>query len=284
MLQTLCFVCFVSFAFGLGLVTPSSSPQPALKGENAVPLNISAWIGKRVVMVSAHPDDIEAGAGSTISLLTAQGTQVYYVIVTNGDKGCLSAICANWTSEQIAVARQSEATAAAAVLGVPASNVFLLDYEDGMVPTYPEVQLLQDLTAVLRRIRADVVMSWYPYPRFELIPSLGWGDLGYHPDHQAVGRMILQAHTQAGNQYVFPQLGAPYVVSEFYTWEFVQPQLYTELTPALLDLKIQAILQHKTQYPTAEAVKDYISNVQAMVAANTPGFTGTLAEGFRMFY
>jgi hypothetical protein len=42
----------------------------------AQPLPIQSWAGKRVMMVSAHPDDIEASAGGTIAQLTAQGTQV----------------------------------------------------------------------------------------------------------------------------------------------------------------------------------------------------------------
>mgnify|MGYP002395001001 CR=1 FL=1 len=38
---------------------------------NAVPLNFTKWQGKTVMMISAHPDDIEACAGGTIRLLTA---------------------------------------------------------------------------------------------------------------------------------------------------------------------------------------------------------------------
>eukprot|EP01116_Phalansterium_solitarium_P021546 TRINITY_DN6744_c0_g1_i2.p1 TRINITY_DN6744_c0_g1~~TRINITY_DN6744_c0_g1_i2.p1 ORF type:complete len:145 (+),score=2.18 TRINITY_DN6744_c0_g1_i2:76-510(+) len=81
------------------LVLPSSPSIPS-------PLNISNWIGKNVMMVSAHPDDIENCAGATVSLLTQLGIQVYYVIVTNGDKGCSADFCLNFTAPQIAVTRQ----------------------------------------------------------------------------------------------------------------------------------------------------------------------------------
>jgi hypothetical protein len=44
---------FAIFSFLLGV--NADVPQP---------LNISRWFGKRVLMISAHPDDIEASAGS----------------------------------------------------------------------------------------------------------------------------------------------------------------------------------------------------------------------------
>ena len=85
------------------------------------------------MFVAAHPDDIECGAGGLIRILTRQGTKVVYVITTNGDKGCGSPFCANYSSVQLAQARAGEAVGAAAVLGVPAQNVVLMDYEDGMI-------------------------------------------------------------------------------------------------------------------------------------------------------
>jgi LmbE family N-acetylglucosaminyl deacetylase len=129
----------------------------------------------------AHPDDIEACAGGLIASLTAQQTNVYYLITTNGDKGCSNQFCLNWTSEQIAVQRMGEAVAAAQILGVPSQNVILLDYEDGMMTSYPEVEIRSQIVGYIRSIKPSVVMTWYPYPNFLLVPSQGWADLGYHP-------------------------------------------------------------------------------------------------------
>jgi len=42
---------------------------------------------ERVMVVTAHPDDPEFGAGGTIARLVQEGRRVAYVIVTNGDKG-----------------------------------------------------------------------------------------------------------------------------------------------------------------------------------------------------
>ena len=42
-------------------------------GQTAQPLNITSWVNKTVMMISAHPDDIECTAGGTIKLLVDQG-------------------------------------------------------------------------------------------------------------------------------------------------------------------------------------------------------------------
>src|SRR4029450_7686029 len=42
---------------------------------------------ERVLVITAHPDDSEFGAGGTIAKLVKEGCEVSYVIVTNGNKG-----------------------------------------------------------------------------------------------------------------------------------------------------------------------------------------------------
>jgi hypothetical protein len=82
--------------------------------------------------------------------LRAQGTAVYFVIITNGNKGCGAQFCQNFTTDQIAscaaaflqpkpspssvthfTCRRQEALAAAASLGVSPSRVRMLGFEDG---------------------------------------------------------------------------------------------------------------------------------------------------------
>ncbi|NBR94318.1 MAG: PIG-L family deacetylase, partial [Actinobacteria bacterium] len=41
----------------------------------------------RVLVVTAHPDDVDFGAGGTIAQWTAKGISVSYCIATNGDQG-----------------------------------------------------------------------------------------------------------------------------------------------------------------------------------------------------
>ena len=73
---------------------------------------------------------------------------------------------------------------AAAVLNV--TDVVLMDYEDGMVTSYPEAQLREELAIYVRKYQPSVVMTWFPYPLFQLQPSLGWADLGLAVDFLVV--------------------------------------------------------------------------------------------------
>lgn len=42
-----------------------------------------------------------------------------------------------------------------------------------MVTSYPEVQIRRDLVQQIREIRPNVVMTWFGYPNFKLLPSAG---------------------------------------------------------------------------------------------------------------
>jgi len=44
-----------------------AAPSPATMPQ---PLNVTSWAGQTILMISAHPDDIEACAGGLVSLLT----------------------------------------------------------------------------------------------------------------------------------------------------------------------------------------------------------------------
>ena len=89
---------------------------------------------KKVLMVvAAHPDDPEFGAGGTVAKLVGEGLQAIYVICTNGDKGTPDL---SMTSEKLAKIREQEQRNAARVLGV--SEVVFLGHPDGGLVDGPE--------------------------------------------------------------------------------------------------------------------------------------------------
>ena len=86
---------------------------------------------KRLLVIGAHPDDNEFGAGGTVAKLTRQGWEATYIICTNGNKGSHDPEISTYRLSEI---REGEQRAAADALGV--GKVIFLRYNDGeLVPT-----------------------------------------------------------------------------------------------------------------------------------------------------
>jgi len=224
-------------------------------------LPIDQWKGKRVLFVVAHPDDIEGLAGGTVSLLTAQGTIVEYLIMTNGDKG---GYCYNTTSfftctsPDIAVTRRREQLNAAQYLGV--KNVHFLDLEDGMLTSYSELQIRVQVTVVIRSYQPHVVIAWFPYPDFTAPPLKKqcpncWSDLGYHPDHQCSGRICMDAviGPSASLNTMFQELTdaglEAWSVEEYYTFGLINGAThYMDIEGVPFQRKCNSFLLHTSQF------------------------------------
>ena len=69
---------------------------------------------QRVMVVTAHPDDAEFGAGGTVARFAQQGCEVTYVLVTNGNKGSSDR---SMTAERLAIIREEEQRNTARVSG-----------------------------------------------------------------------------------------------------------------------------------------------------------------------
>ena len=67
-------------------------------------------VPERVLVVVAHPDDIDFGVAGTVARLTAAGTYVAYCLVTSGEAGEDDMTV---TSAGLASMREAEQTAAA---------------------------------------------------------------------------------------------------------------------------------------------------------------------------
>ena len=80
----------------------------------------------RVMVITAHPDDSEFGAGGTVGKFVREGREVAYCIVTNGNKGSSDRAM---TPERLATIRAEEQRNAAGVLGV--ERLTFLGYPDG---------------------------------------------------------------------------------------------------------------------------------------------------------
>ena len=78
------------------------------------------------LVIAAHPDDPDFGAGGTAALWTTLGWEMHYLVVTNGAKGTADP---EMTSERLVPMREVEQRNAADALGVLSCT--FLGGEDG---------------------------------------------------------------------------------------------------------------------------------------------------------
>jgi LmbE family N-acetylglucosaminyl deacetylase len=145
----------------------------------------------RALAVVAHPDDMEYGAASAVARWTRQGKWVGYCLVTAGEAGI-----AGMEPAEATRLRRAEQEASCAAVGV--DDLRYLDHADGLVEH--GLPLRRDLAEVIRATRPDVLVS--------INHRDSWGGPSWnHVDHRNVGRALLDAARDAGNEWLFPEVG-----------------------------------------------------------------------------
>ncbi len=190
----------------------------------------------RVLVVVAHPDDIEYGLSAAVSKWTDAGPDVSYYLATRGEAG-IDTIA----PEEAGPLREREQRAASAVAGV--SHVEFGDHHDGVVEY--GLDLRRDIAREIRRRQPDLVVVG-PHELF----------LGGRPnqaDHRAVGLAAIDAVADAGNRWIFPELideGAhPWHVRRLALTASSEPSHYVDVT-GYLDRAVASLEEHHA-YNTA---------------------------------
>lgn len=226
----------------------------------------------RVLVVTAHPDDVDFGCGGTVAAWTGAGTEVAYCIVTDGDAGGFDP---EVPRSAIGGIRQDEQRKAAAVLGV--TDIKFLGYPDGRLAV--SYELRRSITRAIRRARPDRVVIQSPQRDLRSLYAS-------HPDHIAAGEAALCAiYPDARNPFAHPELLAEegldaHTVPEVWiTSPNERAERYVDIT-ATFDRKIAALLAHASQTAHMPDLEERMRNwgsVQAR-AAGLP--EGRLAEGY----
>lgn len=222
----------------------------------------------RVLVVVAHPDDMEFGAAGSLARWADEGAEITLCLVTDGSAGS-NAPDADLVA--LAATRQEEQRAAADILGI--NDVRFLGYRDGTLQ--PTIELRRELTRLIREIKPQRVMLQDPSLVF------AGDDYINHPDHRAAGEAALYAvFPSAETRPIFPELLAegfePHHVDELYLMFAITPNTYVDISTTI-DRKVAALLCHKSQVgPEVEGwVREWA--VETGKAAEVP-----LAESFRV--
>lgn len=227
----------------------------------------------RILLVTAHPDDVDFGAGGSVAVWVAEGHDIAYCICTSGEAGEAPA---EMPRAEVPALREAEQRAAAAVLGV--SDVTFLHHPDGRLE--PTLGLRRDISRVIRRHRPERVVSQSPERVWERIYAS-------HPDHLAAGEATMAAvYPDARNAYAHPELLAeglePWTVGELYVMGPATgggEVVHVDITDAI-DKKVAALRAHQSQTGAMEL--DERMRAWAAAIAQAGGLPeGRLAEAFR---
>lgn len=114
----------------------------------------------RVLVVAPHPDDESLGCGGTIARLTRLRMDVRIAVVTDGRASHPGHPIHD--PDQIAAMRRGEVELAAMRLGVSASELRFLGYEDGRLAALSieaRSRLVSDLAALVRSTQPDTILA-----------------------------------------------------------------------------------------------------------------------------
>lgn len=227
---------------------------------------------QRILVVAAHPDDVDFGSAGTIATWTDAGLEVSYCIATDGDAGGFDPAVPR---SAIAGIRQDEQRKAAAAVGV--TDVEFLGYPDGQLVV--SIALRRDITRVIRRARPDRMVV--PSPERDLRNVYG-----SHPDHQATGEAALCAiYPDARNPYAHPELiveeglEAHTVPEVWVTSPNDRADHYVDITDTF-DRKIAALRAHASQTTHMTDLEERMRAWGSLQAKAAGLAEGRLAEGY----
>lgn len=227
----------------------------------------------RILVVAAHPDDVDFGSAGTVATWTGAGIDVRYCIATNGDAGGYDQAVSRADMAQL---RQAEQTAAAKTVGV--TELTFLGYPDGQVE--PTIGLRRDIARVIRQVRPDRLVCPSPERNYARLPVS-------HPDHRAVGSAALDAvYPDARNPFAFPELLSQenleaWTVREVWIAGGPQPGHFVDVTDTFPQ-KIAALRAHASQTGQMENLEEFLRGWLSRNAALGGLPQGRLAEAFQV--
>lgn len=156
--------------------------MPTAKGVDSV---VGELGGTRVLGVFAHPDDEQTVNGLFWRAKQRDGAYTAMITATRGEAGHQTPVVAR--QDDLGDIRKAEALKNSFNLGVDEHVVW--DYPDGGVPDVDEEELVDRVASVMKRVRPDVVVAFWPES----------GATG-HPDHMQMGHITELAIAQLAEE------------------------------------------------------------------------------------
>jgi LmbE family N-acetylglucosaminyl deacetylase len=204
----------------------------------------------RLLCFTAHPDDEAGGFGGTLLHYAARSVETHVICLTPGQAATHRGGAKS--DEELAAMRRKEFAASCKMLRVTSGTV--LDYPDSRLDRQNFHEVVADLTARVRRLRPDVIMTLGPE-----------GGVTAHPDHSMAAIFATMAFHWAARSNRFPdqiqkgltvhQAQKLYYGTALFTIPERQPVALSpssaviKLEPEELETKIAAFKCHTSQAP-----------------------------------
>lgn len=209
---------------------------------------------KRLIVVAAHPDDLECVCGGTIALLVARGVEVHSVNCTLGDIGTQES---SVIRPALAATRLAETDEAARLLGIRSTHN--LGHHDGEL--VPDLELRAQISRLYRLTQADTLFTFDPYWAGQI-----------HPDHRAAGQAALDAYMPSKMPLYRPEqlAGSPWgagaalgkIERIFLFSTDRSPDILVDISQ-VQPAKIAACMAHRTQFPKGEENLHWLKEMDA---------------------
>jgi LmbE family N-acetylglucosaminyl deacetylase len=228
---------------------------------------------RRVLVLAAHPDDIDFGAAGTVATWTDAGIEVVYAIVTSGEAG---EAFPDTPRAEVGALREAEQIAAAKCVGV--TDVRFLHWPDGRL--VPSLELRRDLSRVIRQVRPDRVLI----PTAELDLERIYGS---HPDHRAVGEAAIAAvYPDARNPWAHTELLEveglePWAVPETWVMSWKHANRAVDITDTF-ERKLAALQAHASQVGGREGMDEMLRTWGRGLAEKMGLGENRIAEAFQV--
>ncbi|MBM7680938.1 LmbE family N-acetylglucosaminyl deacetylase [Pullulanibacillus pueri] len=222
---------------------------------------------KRALFIQPHPDDNEIGAGATIAKLIADGIEVHYLTVTNGESGSYNVTL---STQEIIEIRRKEQLKAGHLLGV--KQFHWLNFLDGHL--FDTEDLRAQMMKVVRQVNPDIIFTVDPWLPYEA-----------HIDHSVTGRVASFVARTCGNPHFYPEQlteGERPELKAIAYYTTHRPNTYINVDD-FWELKLSAIQAHNSQFSGdhLDFLKAYFTQKAIQMAAKAPS-PCQFAEGFKI--
>lgn len=224
----------------------------------------------KILAIGAHPDDLDFSCAGTTAKLIEEGSEVFYLIVSDGSKGGRDVKSGG---KRLAAIRKKEQIEAVRFLGV--KNVSFLGLVDGEVENTKSLR--KEIVKEVRKIKPDIIFCFDPSNVIFDNPYR------FHRDHRQAGEAVFDAvYPASGSPLFFPELlrqgYKPHQIKEFWFFAPSKPNKFIDIN-STIEKKLKALALHRSQI---ENMKEFERRVRDWAKKSGKKSGHKCVEAFRV--